>query len=273
MRPVRRHPIASAAALVLALVAGVALSGAGPFGSEERTAPPRSTTTSTAVAPTTSAPTTTTTPAPEAPRLAVAPVGTLVADAAGPTVALHAAPGGPLADVPSLANPTHEGLAVVFRVLEDRGEWLRVSVSARPNGREAWVHRSEVTLRHVPNRVVVEVGARRLTVYRGDEVLLQETVAVGADHSPTPLGSFFVDGVVQLLHDRGPYGPYQVSVSGFSEVLTSFGGGVGQIAIHGTNRPHLLGEPVSNGCVRLSNEAVTRLAGLTPTGTPVEIVA
>lgn len=277
MRQVRRHPLRAAIVLALALVAGVALTGAGPFGSDgtdrtATTAPPVTTTTTTTTAPVTTT-TTTTAPAPEAPRLAVAPAGTLVADATGPTVALHAAPGGPPADLPSLTNPTHEGLAVVFRVLEERGEWLRVSVSARPNGREAWVHRSEVALRHVPNRVVVEVGARRVTVYRGDEVLLQETVAVGADHSPTPLGSFFVDGIVQLTNSGGPYGPYQVSVSGFSEVLHSFGGGVGQIALHGTNRPNLLGQPVSNGCVRLSNEAVTRLAELAPTGTPVQIVA
>ena len=80
-------------------------------------------------------------------------------------------------------------------------------------------------------------------------------------------------GVVKLAYDKGPYGTYQLSVSGFSDVLQSFGGGNGQIALHGTNRPELLGQPVSNGCVRLSNDAINRLAWLAPTGTPVEIVA
>lgn len=69
--------------------------------------------------------------------------------------------------------------------------------------------------------------------------------------------------------------PYagQVSVSGFSEVLTSFGGGVGQIALHGTSAPGLLGQETSNGCVRLDDGTIREVIGLAPTGTPVQIVA
>lgn len=196
-----------------------------------------------------------------------------VADAIGPTVGIYAEPDVPYAEKPELQNPTHEGLPVVFLVLEDRGPWLKVRVSSRPNNLVAWVQRSEVALRTVPNRVLVEVGARRVTVYQGDAVLLQETAAIGSDRTPTPLGSFFVDGIVDVPSDDGPYGAYQVSVAGFSDVLQSFGGGVGQIALHGTNRPDLLGQPVSNGCVRLTNDAITRLAQLAPLGTPVDIVA
>ena len=62
-------------------------------------------------------------------------------------------------------------------------------------------------------------------------------------------------------------------MSGFSEKLQSFQGGSGQIALHGTNRPDLLGQPISNGCVRMTNDAISRVAFLAPTGTPVEIVA
>lgn len=252
---------------ILPVVAGVALLlGAGVIalnGSDDDTAaaPPPSTSTTT-----TTAPPTTTAVAPEAP-------GFVAADAAGPLVELFSEPGVPHAERPTMDNPTHEGLAVVFQVLEEQPEYLKVRVSSRPNGLVAWVKRDQVTLREVPNRVVVEVGARRVTVYRGDEVLLQETAAVGTDRTPTPLGDFFVDGIVDLDYKGGPYGAYQVSVSGFSDVLQSFGGGNGQIALHGTNQPDLLGQPVSNGCIRLSNDAITRLAWLTPTGTPVQVVA
>jgi len=128
-------------------------------------------------------------------------------------------------------------------------------------------------MRTVPNRVLIEVGARRVTVFHGDTVLLRETVAVGTDRTPTPLGNFFVDGAVKVPYDTGPYGAYQVSVSGFSDVLQSFGGGVGQIAMHGTNRPELLGQPVSNGCVRMTNENITKMVQLAPLGTPVDVVA
>lgn len=196
-----------------------------------------------------------------------------VADAAGPTVNLYEAPDVPLASKPSLDNPTWEGLPVVFLVLEDKGDWLHVRVSSRPNNLTAWVSRSEVRLRTVPNRVLIEVGARRVTVFHGDTVLLQETVAVGTDRTPTPLGNFFVDGAVKVPYDTGPYGAYQVSVSGFSDVLQSFGGGVGQIAMHGTNRPELLGQAVSNGCVRMSNENITKMVQLAPLSTPVDVVA
>ena len=201
------------------------------------------------------------------------PTSYLVADAAGPTVALYSSPGVPLEAKPSLDNPTWEGLPVVFLVLDDQGPWLHVRVSSRPNNLTAWVARSEVTLRTVPNRVLIEVGARRVTVFHGDAVLLQAPVAVGTDRTPTPTGNFFVDGTVKVPYDTGPYGAYQVSVSGFSDVLQSFGGGVGQIAMHGTNRPELIGQAVSNGCVRMTNDDITAMAQLAPLGTPVDVVA
>ncbi len=201
--------------------------------------------------------------------------GFLVADAVSTLVDLYREPGVVLDEKPWMANPTHEGLPVVFEVLEEQPEYLKVRVSSRPNGLVAWVKRNQVTTRTVPNRVLVEVGARRVTVYKGEtsEILLQETAAVGTDRTPTPLGHFFVDGIVELAYKGGSYGTHQVSVSGFSDALQSFQGGNGQIALHGTNRPELLGQPVSNGCVRLSNDAIGRLAWLAPTGTPVEIVA
>jgi len=203
----------------------------------------------------------------------VAPTSFPVADASGPSVSLFSAPDVPYGPKPALANPTHEGLPVVFVVLADKGPWLQVRVSSRPNNLVLWVQRSQVTLRTVPNRVLIELGAHRVTVFHGDEVLLQETVAVGSSATPTPLGNFFVDGTVKVPYDTGPYGPYQVSVAGFSDVLQSFGGGVGQIAMHGTNHPDLLGQNVSNGCVRMANDVITRMAELAPLGTPVDIVA
>jgi hypothetical protein len=207
----------------------------------------------------------TTPPAPEH------PTSFPVADAVGPTIELWRAPGEPLGT--TLDNPTWEGLAVVFAVLEERGSWLRVRVSTRPNGTTAWVRRADVDLRTVPNWVQVEVGARRVTVFHGDTPLLSTTVAVGRTATPTPTGSYFVDGIVPLDPPHPAYGAGQVSVSAFSETLTSFGGGVGQIALHGTQATALLGQETSNGCVRLDNDGIRAVMALAPTGTPVEIVA
>ena len=43
------------------------------------------------------------------------------------------------------------------------------------------------------------------------------------------------------------------------------------IAVHGTNRPELLGQDVSHGCIRMSNEAVRYLYHQVEIGTPVFI--
>jgi lipoprotein-anchoring transpeptidase ErfK/SrfK len=55
-------------------------------------------------------------------------------------------------------------------------------------------------------------------------------------------------------------------------VLTEFGGGDGQVGIHGTNDPSSIGRPVSHGCVRVANDVITRLATTIPIGTQVTIV-
>ena len=43
------------------------------------------------------------------------------------------------------------------------------------------------------------------------------------------------------------------------------------IAVHGTNRPELLGQNVSHGCIRMTNEAARRLYHEVEIGTPVII--
>ena len=163
-------------------------------------------------------------------------------------------------------------MRIVFGVLDHRGEWMQVRVSTRPNGRTAWVRAVDVRMRRVPNWIKVELGLRRLTVFHRDEPLLTTEVAIGRSSTPTPTGSYFVDGRVLLDPLHPAYGAGQVSISAFSEQLRSFGGGVGQIALHGTMAPALLGQAISNGCVRMANDALVAVLDLAPTGTPVEVV-
>ena len=200
------------------------------------------------------------------------PGDTAGADAVVPKVALFEAEGGgkPFA---SLSNPTFENVPLIFHVLEDKGAWLHVRVNTRPNGARAWIRRSDVTLRTLPNRIVIDLSDRQLTVLHGNDVLAKHSVAVGAPRAPTPLGEFYVDATVNLAKTSGPYGAGQLSVSGFSEVYKTFGGGIGQIAIHGTNNPGSIGGTVSNGCIRMLNAAWIQVASLTANGTPVSIQA
>jgi len=194
-----------------------------------------------------------------------------IADAVVGEVGLYSAPGEAEPD-DVLDNPTWEGLPVVFLVQQRQGDWLQVQVSIRPNQATAWVRASDVTIRQTPYHVFIDTAARHLTAYNGQNVVLQADVAPGTDDTPTPVGDFFVDGIVQPPYDDGPYGAYQVSVAAFSNVLTSFGGGNGQIAIHGTNDPALIGTPASHGCVRMTNEDITKLVSMIPIGTPVRII-
>jgi lipoprotein-anchoring transpeptidase ErfK/SrfK len=172
-----------------------------------------------------------------------------------------------------LHNPTFEGVPLVFGALEQQGEWLHVKLPERPNGSTGWVRMSDVKLRTVPHRILVELSKHRLSLWRGDQMLMESPVGVGTSRTPTPMGSFYVDVSVPFKNTRGPYGAYMLSVAGFSNVHLTFAGGRGQIAIHGTNNLASVGKDSSNGCLRLPNDVVLRVKDLAPTGTPVEIVA
>ena len=97
-------------------------------------------------------------------------------------------------------------------------------------------------------------------------------IGVGRGVTPTPVGRYFLVELIKLKKPRGLYGPYAFGTSAFSNVLFSFGGGPGQIGIHGTNYLAGIGTNVSHGCIRMSNRNITKLAHMLPLGTPVTIV-
>jgi lipoprotein-anchoring transpeptidase ErfK/SrfK len=71
--------------------------------------------------------------------------------------------------------------------------------------------------------------------------------------------------------DTGVYGAWILPVNGYSEVLDTFDNGLPQVAFHGTNQPELIGTKASNGCVRISNDVVSKIAEAIPAGTPIDI--
>lgn len=195
------------------------------------------------------------------------------ADAITDKVALYESPGVAMAGGRTLSNPTAEGMSLVFLVLKSQGDWLQVRIPSRPNGATAWIRRADVFLRNVPNHIVVDLSDRQLTVLHVNQVVGQFRIAIGAPSAPTPTGSFYVDALVRLPNDTTAYGSGQLSVTAFSDVYQSFGGGPGEIAIHGTNNPALIGGTVSHGCIRMLNADWLTVANLASTGTPVQINA
>lgn len=167
------------------------------------------------------------------------------------------------------------GVPTVFSALEAflgarcKAAWYRVRVPVKPNGTSGYVRARAVNLRLLRSEIVIDVSARRVTVFQRGRAVFGTEAAVGAPATPTPLGRFYVN---QRFRDdpNGPYGWAAIGISAFSEVLTAWPQG-GPVAIHGTNRPSLLGLPVSNGCIRVSNDAIRRFWQLAPTGTPVLI--
>lgn len=151
--------------------------------------------------------------------------------------------------------------------------WLEVMVPGRPNGRTGWVRTADVDLYAVSGIILIDLSERRLTYYTGDETVLTTAVAVGNESNPTPTGTFFVTDAVAVGDASGPWGPHALGLSARSETITEFNGGDGIIGIHGTNRPDSIGTAASLGCVRIPNEAITRLYEMVPIGTPVEIRA
>lgn len=170
-------------------------------------------------------------------------------------------------------NPTYYKNPLVVQVVANQGDWLQVAVLARPNHQTGWVKASDVELGITDYRAELDLSTYTLHVYKAADLFLETKVAIGKDSTPTPLGTFFLTEVIKNSSDGGIYGAYIMPTSGYSEVLDSFDGGLPQIAMHGTNQPELLGTKASNGCIRMSNEAITKLATNVPPGTPLEIFA
>jgi lipoprotein-anchoring transpeptidase ErfK/SrfK len=197
------------------------------------------------------------------------PASSLVARAIVPKISVFRGPGG--RHLVSFSSPGTYGEPLIFLVREERQRWLRVLLPLRPNGAEGWVRAADVRLTRHRYAVRVDLSERQLTGFRGANVILRRSVAIGLPQSPTPTGLFYTTVEVRASDPTGPYGPLAIGLSGFSEVYSEFNGGNGQIAIHGTNAPQLIGQPASSGCVRVRNKLVLRLAESLPLGTPVRI--
>jgi lipoprotein-anchoring transpeptidase ErfK/SrfK len=245
------------AASVVAVLALSACGGGGSPSAAPSTTGPAPTTVTT-LAPTTAAPTTT-----------VDATVAKVAVAKQPTVEIFTSPVQP-EPARTMENPQPSGAApggeftLRMLVVEDRGDWLKVLLPIRPNGSNGWVRRSVVDLETHNYRAKVELGEHRITV------------GVGASgRTPTTKGLFYTIELYPVLpSQQSAYGPWAFALSGYSEVLTSFGdGGTGVLGLHGTGDPSSIGRDVSNGCIRMSNSSITKLAETLPLGVPIEITA
>jgi lipoprotein-anchoring transpeptidase ErfK/SrfK len=177
-----------------------------------------------------------------------------------------------------LPRTDDNGQNLVFLVdgAETGGDRIPVFLPMPPNGAKGWVDAHQVSLAADPYRIKVELGAHNLTVTKAGEVVVDTPVGVGQSGWDTPTGTYYLKELLEPPNPNGDYGPYAYGISGFStpDAADAMGiDGPGIIGIHGTNHPELLGSDVSHGCIRVTNDIITKMAGYLPLGTPVEIVA
>ena len=151
--------------------------------------------------------------------------------------------------------------------------WLTVLLPRRPNESVGWIRRGQVRIRPAAYALEVDLSARTVRLLRDGRTQRTWPAGIGRAFTPTPTGRFYVTVKLRPPQLSAVYGAWALGLSGYSEVLEQFGTGDGQIALHGTADPSDLGNQVSNGCVRLDNQAITTLAETLPLGTPVTIRA
>lgn len=166
-------------------------------------------------------------------------------------------------------------LLVLDSAWRDDREWLKVLLPIRPNGTAGWIPRDKVLLARTPYWIELRLSTRRLTVFRGGRRAGRFRAVIGAPATPTPRGLAAIYERNRQPDPDGFLGPWALSLTAHSNVLESFGGGPGRVAIHGRAGASLrdpLGSARSHGCIRISSRVVRWLASRVPPGAPVRVV-
>jgi len=167
----------------------------------------------------------------------------------------------------------NEAMTTTVLLVKQRvdSEWIEAYMPTRPNEHTGFVRVAEVNLGTVDTQIKVELRYHRLTAWAGDQMVAQERVAIGKPSTPTPTGIYYLAMLFRTPNPGGAYGPFVFGLSAHSNVYEQFGGGDGMVGLHGTNQPSSIGRSASNGCIRLPNAAINRLAHSMPAGTPIVI--
>jgi lipoprotein-anchoring transpeptidase ErfK/SrfK len=151
--------------------------------------------------------------------------------------------------------------------------WLQVMLPGRPNGLTGWIAIEGTRKLMTAWHIVVELSARRVSVYNNGHLVRRFQAIVGKPSTPTPTGQYFVEETLQMSAGE-PGGPFALALSARSDALQEFEGGPGQIALHGReNLGGTLGSAASHGCVRLATASIEWLAARIGPGTPTTILA
>jgi lipoprotein-anchoring transpeptidase ErfK/SrfK len=132
---------------------------------------------------------------------------------------------------------------------------------------------AEDALAESKRRIVINIADRELALLEDDAVLKVYPVAVGAEATPSPAGTF---KIVTRITNPTWYAPHhKVVPPGKSNPLGTRWMGLSYkgYGIHGTNDQSSIGHNVSHGCIRMRKADVEELFQLVNIGDEVEMVA
>ena len=210
---------------------------------------------------------------PSAPSSRLASVATLLNDAP-----VYAKPGGGKAVATARADTSWTGSRAVLLIAASKRDvsgrlWLKLMLPIRPNGSSGWILADHARISTTSSRVEISLRARKLRLRVAGKIIFTTRVVIGKAATPTPRGIFAIYERAQSPRGSN-VGPFALHLTAFSDVLHSYDGGPGRIAIHGRSGSLLadpLGSARSHGCVRLSNSALKLLSKYAGAGAPVTI--
>jgi hypothetical protein len=194
--------------------------------------------------------------------------GTLTAYVARGTP-LRSSPGGRA--IGTLPKKTPFKSPQVLAVVEQRNGWLGVLTSELPNGKIGWIRAGAGRLFRTDWSLEAIVPRRLLIVRHGSRVVARTKMAIGRPGHETPAGRFAVTDKLLINRPGSPYACCVLALTGHQTRIPQGWGGGDRLAIHSTNDPSSVGQPVSLGCMRIDASVARRLVRQVPLGAEVRI--
>jgi hypothetical protein len=182
---------------------------------------------------------------------------------------LRSSPGG--RTVGTMPAKTSFNSPQVVTVVGQQNGWLGVLTSQLSNGRVGWIRAGAARLFRTDWSIQAIVPQRQLVVRHGSRVIVRTKMAVGRPGHETPAGLFAVTDKLLISRPGSPYACCVLALTGHQTRIPQGWGGGDRLAIHSTNDPSSVGQPVSLGCMRIDATVARRLVREVPLGTPVRI--
>lgn len=126
------------------------------------------------------------------------------------------------------------------------------------------------------SHIIVDLSDRRAYVYQQKTVIASYPIGIGKKGWETPTGTFKITNmqynpawkhpITGQVFPSGPRSPLGVRWIGF------WTDGHSHIGFHGTPYNHVVGSPVSHGCLRMRNNDVASLYRKVRVGTQIQVI-